>query len=329
MNVNPDGSLQPIVKKVQVASATSTGSVATLAKAFASNNTYGNSIVVVAHCGNGTAMTCADSAGNVYQSAIAAPNSTTFASQIFYSVGVAGGGGIAAGANTVTVTNAGTAASMAITIYEVSGVITQVPGAVGQTSKGTGTGTTATTSIIAGHPNALAFMGVSIGTAVQNITVTSGTNWTADGGTNGLVPTTPSGLYQAQSLTQSISGLGTVLPTATLAGSEPWAAASAVFRPVASFFEGTVRIAGYNPTNITTSTTTLVKTGPGVLHAIVVNTAPASGGTLEIDDAVTNTNSKGIVTSPAVGTLVYDMMFTTGLSITTATHAGDYTILWA
>src|SRR5260370_40133360 len=42
---------------VQKAQAVSTGSVATLAKAFASNNVAGNSIVVVAGCGNGTAMT--------------------------------------------------------------------------------------------------------------------------------------------------------------------------------------------------------------------------------------------------------------------------------
>src|SRR6266702_3723661 len=83
---------------VQKAVAVSTGSVATLAKAFANPVTAGNSIVVVAACGNGTAMTVADSLGNTYTSAINAPNSTTFETAIFFAVN------ILAGANTVTVT---------------------------------------------------------------------------------------------------------------------------------------------------------------------------------------------------------------------------------
>ena len=311
---------------VQKANAKSTGSVASLAVAFTSGNTGGNSIVVVAGCGNGTAMTVADSAGNTYQSAIAAPNSTTFAAQIFYAVNVAGG------ANTVTVTNAGTAASMAAEVYEVSGLIQQVLGALGQTSSGTGTGTTATTSTIAGSGNCLAFMGVAIGTAVQNITVTTGTNWTADAGTNGLVPTTPSGLYQFQSLSQALSGLKPVLPTATLAGSEPWAAAAAVFKPVQLGIQGTVFIGGYNYTRVTSAATTQIKTGPGILHAIVVN-KPTSTATIEADDALSNTTPViailgAFAASIAPFQLIYDVEFTTGLSVTVGTATVDATIVW-
>ena len=128
--LSPNNSGLPvnIPAQVQKANGKSTGSVATLAVAFANNNAAGNTIVVQAGCGNGTAMTVADSAGNTYQSAIAAPNSTTFGVQIFYAVN------ILAGANTVTVTNAGTAASVAAEIYEVNGILAQVPGALGQTS---------------------------------------------------------------------------------------------------------------------------------------------------------------------------------------------------
>jgi len=39
---------------------------------------------------------------------------------------------------------------------------------------------------------------------------------------------------------------------------------------------------------VTTAATTLVKTGPGVLHAVVVNTL-TSTGTIELDDALNNT----------------------------------------
>ncbi len=317
---------------VQKASNTSTGSVASLAKTFTSNNVAGNSIVVVAGCGNGTAMTVADSAGNTYTSAIAAPNSTTFGAQIFFSTGPlsSSNGGIVGGANTVTVTNAGTAASMAVEIYEVSGLITQVQAQPGQTSLGTGTGTTATTSAIAPSvPNALAFAGVAIGTAVVTV-VAAGSGLTYDSGT--LQPATPAGLYQFAAFSGNLGAIGGLIPTATWTGSEPWAMAAAIFKPVALGIEGTVRIGGYNYTRVTTAATTLVKTGPGVLHAIVVN-KPTSTATIEADDAITNTTPViGILgafaASIAPFQLIYDVAFTTGLSVTVGTATVDATIVW-
>lgn len=314
---------------LQKANAASTGSVATLAKAFTNNNIAGNTIIVVAGCGNGTAMTVADSAGNTYTQAVTAPNSTTFEAAIFYAVN------ILAGANTVTVTNAGSTASMAMEIYEVSGLLAQVLAQPDSSSTGTGTGTTASTSALAASsPNALAFLGVSIGTAAQNITVTSGTNWTADGGTNGLATTTPAGLYQFNSFSQYLSNTTPVVPKATIGSSEPWAAAAAIFKPVVVGVQGTVTLAGYNYTHITTDTTTLVKTGAGILHSIIINTHGASA-TIEFDDALTHTSPvMGIITCPSTITgaipiaLEYDIQFSTGLSITTGTATLDATVVW-
>ena len=309
---------------LQKASASSTGSVATLAKAFTNSNVAGNSIIVVAACGNGTAMTVADSAGNTYTQAINAPNSTTFEAAIFYAVNIAGG------ANTVTVTNAGTAASMAVTIYEVSGLVQQVLGALGQTSSGTGTGTTASTSSIAASvPNSLAFCGVAIGTATVT-SVTAGTNWTNDSGTQ--QPATASGLFQFAAFSQYVPHTSPVAVSQTWTGSEPWAAASAIFKSVPVGVNGTVHIGGYNYTRVTTAATTLVKTGPGVLHAIVVN-KPTSTATIEADDALTNTTPViGILgafaASIAPFTVVYDVAFSTGLSVTVGVATVDATIVW-
>jgi hypothetical protein len=311
---------------VQKTSAVSTGSVASLAKAFASNNVAGNSIVVVAGCGNGTAMTVADSAGNTYTSAVAAPNSTTFAAQIFFAVGIIGG------ANTVTVTNAGTTASMAVEIYEVSGLITQAQAQPGQSSTGTGTGTTATTSRVSPSvPNALAFAGVAIGTGVVTA-VAAGSGLTYDSGT--LQPATPSGLYQFASFSGYLGNIGGISPSVTWTTSEPWAMAVAIFKSVAVGIEGTVALAGYSYTNITTQTTTLVKTGPGILHGIIINTH-AAGATIEMDDALTHTTPKiGTITLPGTTTsaipisLEYDIMFSTGLSITTGVANADITVVW-
>ncbi len=271
-------------------------------------------------------MTVADSLGNTYTSAVAAPNSTTFAAQIFYAVN------ILAGANTVTVTNAGTAASMAVEIYEVSGLIAQAQAVLGQTSSGTGTGTTASTSAIASSvPNALAFAGVAIGTAVVTVVAAGTTSGlTYDSGT--LQPTTPAGLYQFASFSGFLGHIGGISPAATWTGSEPWAMATAIFKPVILPVEGTVRIGGYNYTRVTTAATTLVKTGPGVLHAVIVN-KPTATATIELDDALTNTTPiigllAAFAASIAPFSLIYDVAFTTGLSVTVGVATVDATIVW-
>ncbi len=85
-------------------------------------------------------------------------------------------------------------------------------------------------------------------------------------------------------------------------------------------------------TNITSQTTTLVKTGPGILHSVTFN-KPTATGTVELDDALTHTTPKiGTITTPTGPfpvTLLYDVEFTVGLSITTGTADQDITIAFA
>lgn len=98
--------------------------------------------------------------------------------------------------------------------------------------------------------------------------------------------------------------------------------------PTARFKDDNHDGVGWNKKYITTNTTTLVKTGKGVLHSITFN-KPVATGTVELDDAITNTNPFAIITVPASPqpvTLVYDVEFTTGLSITTAVAAQDITV---
>ncbi len=316
---------------LQKAATVSTGSVATLAKAFANPVTAGNSIVVVAACGNGTAMTVADSLSNLYTSAINAPNSTTFETQIFFSVGPTGSSsGIPAGANTITVTNAGTAASIGVEIYEVNGLITQVQAQPDQTSISTGTGTTASTpNIAASVSNSLAFAGVAIGTGVVT-NFAAGTGLTYDSSTQ--QPATAAGLFQFASLSGYLGSTNALAPSATWTTSRAWSMAVAIFKPVSLGVQGTVQIGGYNYTRVTTAATTLVKTGPGVLHAVIVN-KPTATATIELDDAITNTTPiigllAAFAASIAPFSLIYDVAFTTGLSVTVGTATVDATIVW-
>lgn len=84
----------------------------------------------------------------------------------------------------------------------------------------------------------------------------------------------------------------------------------------------------YNKANITTQATTLVKTGSGFLHSVTFN-KPTATGTCELDDAITNTGAFATITTPANPqpfTLIYDIEFTTGLSITTGTANQDITV---
>jgi hypothetical protein len=85
----------------------------------------------------------------------------------------------------------------------------------------------------------------------------------------------------------------------------------------------------YSYKNITTQTTTLVKTGAGFLHSITFG-KPVATGTCKIDDAITDTTPViGTITTPANPqpyTLILDVAFTTGLTIVTGTADQDITI---
>jgi hypothetical protein len=82
--------------------------------------------------------------------------------------------------------------------------------------------------------------------------------------------------------------------------------------------------------NITTDTTTVVKSTSGVLHTVCVNT-PAATGTITIYDSTAASGTKiGTITSYASlpKCFTYDVAFWTGLTIVTATAAPDVTVSW-
>lgn len=84
----------------------------------------------------------------------------------------------------------------------------------------------------------------------------------------------------------------------------------------------------HNYTNISTATTTVVKSGTGVLHSIVVNTTAAAAITVYDNTAGSGTKIATIAASPAIGsTFQYDVAFATGLTIVTA-GTSDITVSW-
>lgn len=81
--------------------------------------------------------------------------------------------------------------------------------------------------------------------------------------------------------------------------------------------------------HIATNTTTVVKSGAGVLHSIVINTKGGVGNTITVYN---NTAGSGTIlaiidSTASVGTLLYDLQFSVGLTIVTATGtAPDITV---
>src|SRR5258708_6582996 len=114
----------------------------TLAVAFGSNVTAGNSIVVVLGMGEVQAaltitLAVTDSLSHTYTQATYASQSTTLEAAIFYTSNILGG------ANTVTVTIAGASSvntAIAAEVYEVSGLFSQTPSVLDEVSTGTNAG---------------------------------------------------------------------------------------------------------------------------------------------------------------------------------------------
>jgi len=86
---------------------------------------------------------------------------------------------------------------------------------------------------------------------------------------------------------------------------------------------------GWRYAHITTDATTEVKAGSGVLHSITFNNPTATEVITIYDNTAASGTVIGIITiptSPQPVTLFYDVIFTKGLTILTATATSDITV---
>lgn len=224
---------------VQKASQTSSGSVASINVAFGSNTLAGNSIVVSFCNGNNNKATSpiSDTLSNTYtQAGIYAVSGSAFECAIFYVVNIAGG------ADTVTVTPGGTNASIAMEIYEVSGLLTVTTAQPDNFSNNVTTSSVTASPTLGYGPrtsNTYGFVAFGLGTAAQTITVCNGTGsatcpvgsqLTSDSGQ--LNPSTPAGLFSMVAASQFLAAPQMWAPAANAGVAEPWAIAAANFAPV-------------------------------------------------------------------------------------------------
>jgi len=87
---------------------------------------------------------------------------------------------------------------------------------------------------------------------------------------------------------------------------------------------------GFKYTNITTNTTTTVKSGAGILHSVSVNTKGATDTAQMWDNTSAAGTKIGLLdVTLAQDTLIYDIAFNIGLTIVTAgTTPADITVTW-
>jgi hypothetical protein len=88
---------------------------------------------------------------------------------------------------------------------------------------------------------------------------------------------------------------------------------------------------GFSYRNLAANATTVIRTGPGILHSITINDQGASSNTCAVYDntAGTGTLIATIDTVTATGNLLYDVQFNTGLTIVIATGtAANITVSW-
>lgn len=143
----------------------------------------------------------------------------------------------------------------------------------------------------------------------------------------------------------SVQGIASMTPVlATLSGTNNIATVTAVTAITNALPAGTNTIGavstasaatgGYSFLNIPAGqATTTVKSGAGTLHSIILNSAATATNTTVIYD---NTAASGtVIGRPAVTTatvpttLIYDLAFSTGLTIITATaNGGDMTVTY-
>lgn len=279
---------------IQQAVGKSTGSVASLAQAFASANTPGNTIIVVCGVGNGTLPTITDTLGNTYVLAANIANGTALNIAIYFAVNSK------PGANTVTVNNGGTTASIAVEIYEYFGFLNVVAAQPDVVATATGTSATAATAILSPVAGmAVCFVGVGVGTAAQTITPAAG--FVNDSGQQN--PTTPAGLFSFIAMSQFVDDIDNITPQATFT-SEPWAIVGAVFHAAVASISGSVKISdGTNIGAVKAASTAPVAADPAQVvtlspnqvartNIILYATAAAAGATT-VETAITLTKSAG------------------------------------
>ncbi len=187
----------------------------TASLALATANSAGNFLAVVIRVGTpvGQTFTVSDTRGNTYRQAVRINNNADNTLAVYYAEN------IAAGTNTVTVSNS-VSATLRFVVIEYSGIA--LSNALDGTASASGTGTSPNSGALTTAAGGDLLLGAISTANGPNLTV--GTGFTIEG----AVPALPNAKIVAEDRVQATAGAATA--TVTLGASDQWAAAIAAFK---------------------------------------------------------------------------------------------------
>lgn len=233
---------QPQFAQAPVPASTASGS--SQAASYGSSTVKGNTLIVVFADGstNNASTPVADAPLHLTWFRAAYVSNSTFESEIWYAPNTVGGG------DTVTVSPGVGGVPIAMTIYEVPGLVYPAaasspvgPQALDQTATNTGSSTSVSLSppLTPSVANEYVFLGLGLGTGTPSIKVSPPYNADAAVSTGGP-PLSLTEFVSASSFKPDMVATGNN-PLATWTGSEPWGVAVASFKTLTVPVQGTVQ----------------------------------------------------------------------------------------
>ncbi len=270
----------------------------------------GSLIVVCAGSQSGT-LTCTDSAAQTYTSAVTVADGggTPHHNYIFYKANSA------SGVTTVTITD-GTSTALNMIVSEYANITVTPLDKTASNNGSASTSFTSTSTATTTQANEL-LIGCAYDIAKNNVTFLPGSKWTAAASTQNGVGAAGGTLFQEE---QYVSSTGAYAATGTISSSDAYLATIATFN-ISSF-----------PTGFTIpGTATLIKSGAGSLSTVSINSLGTGAATATFYDNTTNSGRIIAVVSliTNVTSLVYNLQFTTGLTMVTTTNTGDFTVTYS
>jgi hypothetical protein len=236
----------PAFVQSNLATTSSGASSTTQAVAFNSANTAGNLVVVAATAAGGGAISCSDTRGNSYTTAVSSP-----ADSNGRTISICYAPNISAGSNTVTATFSASVQWRRVAIHEYSGVATASPVDGTSGNNGTSTSPGATVhpgSITASKPQALVFGAFAASAWADSLTAQNGATKRETS-----VPGTNKQDFATQDQVAASAGSVNSTIRINLNANTPWSGASVVFKPKEAnkYVQG-----GTNTSNTSASTIT-------------------------------------------------------------------------
>jgi hypothetical protein len=267
----------------------------------------GNTLVVAACCNAGT-LTITDSASQSYSTATTLAGNTTQTSKIFYFPNTA------AGVTTVTISST-SSTDLNLIVTEYAGVLVASP--LDQTSTHGQTASTSWTS------NATAttaqaselLIGSCMGTLHNNTAFTPGSGWSSVATVLNVRGGANLELFLED---QYALAIGTYAATGTTSQSDNEYASIATFKLITPNMV------------IALNSSTTIKNSAGTLSNVIINSLGTGGASVTFYDSTSASGTiiANLSLTSTVGSLVYDLHFTNGLTMVVNSSTSDFTVVY-